>query len=75
MGTNAAAGERFSAQTFLTNWNKISPEAQRASFDRHCPQFVKDMDKVARVEAIRHGSKGFVNPPGTVNRLTESNAP
>jgi hypothetical protein len=68
-GAQDAAGDVFSAQTFLTNWNKVSPEAKRALFDRYGPQFTKDMDRVARVaQNIRDGSKVFANPSGTANR-------
>lgn len=68
-GMQDAAGEAFSAQTFLTNWNKVSPEAKRALFDRHGPQFAASMDRVAQVaENIRNGSRVFANPSGTANR-------
>ena len=63
------AAEQFSAATFLTNWNRISPEARRALFDRHGPEFSRNMDQVARVAAnIKEGSKVFANPAGTANR-------
>lgn len=68
-GVQDAAGDVFSAQTFLTNWNRVSPEAKRALFDRHGPQFSNDMDRIARVaQNIRDGSKVFANPSGTANR-------
>lgn len=68
-GNQDVAGEAFSAQTFLTNWNKVSPEAKRALFDRHGPAFVKQMDRIASVaERIRDGSKVFANPSGTANK-------
>lgn len=68
-GQQGAAGDVFSAQTFLTNWNKVSPEARRALFDRHGPAFVKDMDKIARTaENIRTGSRVYANPSGTANK-------
>jgi hypothetical protein len=68
-GQQVAAGDAFSASTFLTNWNKVSPEAKRALFDRHGPAFSANMDKIARVaDRIRTGSKVFANPPGTANR-------
>jgi hypothetical protein len=68
-GQQGAAGDTFSSQTFLTNWNKVSPEAKRALFDRHGPKFVADMDKVARVaQTIRDGSRVFANPSGTANK-------
>ena len=64
-----ATGEVFSARTFLTNWNKVSPEAKRALFDRHGPKFSEDMDRIARVaENIDKGSTVFKNPSGTGNR-------
>lgn len=68
-GAQDAAGEAFSAQTFLTNWNKVSPEARRALFDRYGPSFSKHMDRIAKVaENIRDGSKVYANPSGTANR-------
>lgn len=68
-GQQSAAGEAFSAQTFLTNWNGVSREAKRALFDRHGPKFVADMDKIARVaENIRNGSRVYANPSGTANK-------
>jgi len=61
--------EQFSSSTFLTNWNRLSPEAKRALFDRHGPGFSSDMDRIARVAAnIKEGSKVFANPAGTANR-------
>jgi len=69
-GQQGAEGAEFSAQAFLTNWNKISPEARRALFDRHGPSFSKDMDRIARVaENIKTGSSVYANPPGTANKV------
>lgn len=63
------ASEEFSAATFLTNWNRVSPEARRALFDRYGPGFSAAMDRIARVaENIKQGSKVFQNPSGTTNR-------
>lgn len=68
-GQQDAAGDAFNAATFLTNWNKVSPEAKRALFDRHGPQFSASMDRIARVaDNIKQGSKVFANPSGTANR-------
>ena len=65
-----STGEAFSARTFLTNWNKVSPEAKRALFDRHGPQFSEDMDRIARVaDNIDKGAQVYRNPSGTGNRL------
>ena len=63
------ASEEFSAATFLTNWNRVSPEARRALFDRYGAGFSAAMDRIARVaENIKQGSKVFQNPSGTTNR-------
>ena len=68
-GQQGAEGDKFSAQTFLTNWNGISKEAKAALFDRHGAKFSADMDRIARVaERITTGSKVFANPSGTANR-------
>lgn len=65
----ADAAEQFSAATFLTNWNRVSPEARRALFDRHGPEFSRNMDRIARVAAnLKDGAKVFANPSGTANR-------
>ncbi len=65
-GSQDAAGEAFSASTFLTNWNKVSPEARRAMFDRYGPGFSKDMDKIAAVsERIKNSASTLANASGT----------
>lgn len=59
-------GEAFSTETFLTNWNSMSPEAKAVLFNRYGPSFRADMDKVAKVAAnLREGSQVFRNPSGT----------
>lgn len=64
-----ASGEAFSAATFLTNWNKVSPEAKRALFDRYGKNFSRDVDRIARVaDNVKSGSQVFANPSGTANR-------
>lgn len=68
-GAQDATGEAFSAANFLTNWNRVSPEAKRALFDRHGPGFSEDMDRIARVaDNIKGGAQVFANPSGTANR-------
>lgn len=68
-GAQDAAGDVFSANTFLTKWNQVSPEAKSALFGPHGDGFARDMDRVARVAAnIKEGSKVFANPSGTANR-------
>lgn len=65
-------GERFSAETFLTNWNSMSPQARSALFDRFVPRYVYSMSKIARLNDVassaanmRAGAQVFRNPSGT----------
>lgn len=61
-----AAGDVFSTQTFLTNWNKISPQAKMTLFSGNDGELVKNLNKIASVASnIRDGSKVFANPSGT----------
>lgn len=63
--------ERFSTETFLTNFAKLSPEARRALFDRYGPQFRQDLDAIAKVTSnLRDGSRVFRNPSGTGQAIT-----
>lgn len=62
--------EVFSAATFLTNWNKISPEARAALFNRYGGKVSDDIDKLARVaESIKDGSGVLRNPSGTAAQV------
>ncbi|MEQ7762223.1 hypothetical protein ABQZ40_23720, partial [Xanthomonas hortorum pv. hederae] len=68
-GAQDDAGNVFSAATFLTNWNKVSPEAKRALFDRYGAGFSQNIDRVAQVASnIKQGAKIYANPSGTANR-------
>jgi hypothetical protein len=65
-GVQNDTGSQFSTESFLTNWNNLSPESKRVLFDRFGPQFRQNMDQVASVASnLRTGSKVFVNPSGT----------
>lgn len=65
-GQQNAEGDQFSMSTFLTNWNKLSPQAKSNLFGRFGRGFSDDMDAVARMAAnVRTGSKVFANPSGT----------
>lgn len=65
-GAQTAEGDAFSSQTFLTNWNRLSPEAKRTLFDRHGANFSANMDRIAKVASnLREGSSTFANPSGT----------
>lgn len=65
-GAQNDVGDAFSTETFLTNWNGMSPEAKGALFNRMGPGFRESMDQVAKVASnLRQGSKVFQNPSGT----------
>ena len=65
-GVQGELGDRFSTETFLTNWNLLSREAKRTLFDRYGPTFRQDMNAVAKFAAnLREGSQVFRNPSGT----------
>lgn len=66
-------GEKFSTETFLTNWNKISPEAKKELFDRFGPQYSKDIEALSKVASnLREGSQVFKNPSGTGQAATQA---
>lgn len=70
-GRQDAAGEVFSSETFLTNWNKISPEAKMTLFADAKGTLRDDLEKIAKVAAnLREGSKVFSNPSGTQQALS-----
>lgn len=65
-GQQNELGSAFSTETFLTNWNRLSPQARGTLFDRFGSRFRADMDRVARVAAnLREGAQVFRNPSGT----------
>jgi len=63
-GRQDEVGEVFSSETFLTNWNRLSPEAKVQLFpDR---EMRKSVDALAAASSrIREGAKVFSNPAGT----------
>lgn len=72
-GMQNELGERFSTETFLTNWNNLSPEAKRALFDRFDPAMRDNLDAIAKSAAnIREGSAVFRNPSGTAQATTQA---
>lgn len=66
-GNQNDAGDAFSTNTFLTNWNKLSPEARSTLFGRIGEAGLTDeLMNLAKVSSnIREGSKVFANPSGT----------
>jgi hypothetical protein len=66
-------GERFSTETFLTSWNKLSPEAKKTLFGRFGEQYSKDIDAISKVASnLRKGSKVYANPSGTGQATTQA---
>lgn len=69
--SQSAEGDAFSAATFLTNWNRISPEAKRSLFSRFGPKYVENVNKIAKTaEDIVGSGKVYANPSGTAPALT-----
>lgn len=65
-GKQNEVGELFSSETFLTNWNRLSRDAQRALSDRFGPRFAQDLDTIAATAAnMRAGSKVLQNVSGS----------
>ena len=63
-GKQDAGGEVFSPETFLTNWNKLSPGAKQQLFPEASMR--KNMDALAgTTENLRGGAKVFANPSGS----------
>lgn len=70
-GNQDAEGSVFSTQTFLTNWNKISPQAKAVLFSGKDGETRAALDAIAKsAEMIKTGSKIFSNPSGTGQALT-----
>lgn len=66
-------GDKFSTETFLTNWNGMSADAKRTLFDRMGPGFRDNMDQIANVaDNLRKGSSVFRNPSGTGQAVTQT---
>jgi hypothetical protein len=64
-GKQNELGEAFSTETFLTNWNKLHPDAKRSLFSTLPDEMRGDLDKIAKVASnVREGSKVFANPIG-----------
>ncbi|CAB3955833.1 hypothetical protein LMG7053_04820 [Achromobacter ruhlandii] len=66
-GNQNDAGDAFSTNTFLTNWNKLSPEARSTLFGRLGEAgLTEELMNLAKVSSnIRDGSRYLANPSGT----------
>jgi hypothetical protein len=65
-----ATGEAFSVSTFLTNWNKLSPEAKKELFGsgRH-RELMPQIDRLARVVGYAKDVDKLANTSGTARHL------
>lgn len=67
-GRQNEAGDVWSSETFLTNWNRLSPGAKNQVMVPM--QLRRDLDAIASVSSnIREGSKVFANPSGTAGAV------
>jgi hypothetical protein len=65
-GKQDAAGDVFSSETFLTNWNKLAPKAKAVLFSGQDGNLRRDLDAVARAaEMVRDQGKVLANPSGS----------
>lgn len=66
-GNQNDVGDAFSVTTFLTNWNRLSPQARQTLFGRTGDlSLTPELENLAKVAAnIRDGSKYLANPSGS----------
>jgi hypothetical protein len=65
-GLQNAAGDVFSADTFLTNWNRLSPEARDALFSQLPDNYSKNLTQLAKnIERLKASGRVLSNPSGT----------
>jgi hypothetical protein len=68
-GQQDATGDKFSSETFLTNWNRINDSAKSQLFPDSAMR--SKLDAIAKVsEDIRAGKVVFGNPSGTGQAMT-----
>ena len=71
-GAQNEAGTAWSPETFLTNWNKMKPEARTELLSgfKNSAQVAADISAVAKATSMmRDSSKMWANPSGTASNL------
>lgn len=70
-GAQDAAGEVFSAASFLTNWNKLSPDARtivaKNGMDAGVPQQLEQLARVIESAKGAGATRNFSNTAGAIN--------
>lgn len=73
-GTATEQGE-FSISSFLTNYNRLSPQAKSVLFDRYGRGFRDDLDSIAKVAGTLRGAiKVGANPSGSASGVAHQAA-
>lgn len=71
-GAQDAAGEAFSANTFLTNWNSMAPEARAALFGgRRYEGLAPELDRLVKVVGALKDTEKMANPSGTARQIAQ----
>ena len=63
---------KFSSETFLTNWARLSDKAKEVLFSGKgwTKEMIKDFDNIVKISSvIRASGKTFKNPSGTADRV------
>lgn len=68
-GAQSAQGGEFSVSTFLTNWNRLAPEAKNALFSGDKFQPLKpELDRLARIVGSAKDTQKMLNTSGTAQQ-------
>jgi hypothetical protein len=69
-GVQNAAGDAFSADTFLTNWNRMNQDAKEALFGRLPEDYSRNISQLAQnIDRLKAYGKTLSNPSGTASAL------
>lgn len=67
-----AAGEAWSSETFLSNWNKISEGSKAILLRNMPPEYQENLNQIAQyAENVRKGSSVYGNPSGTGSKIAQ----
>ncbi len=69
-GMQGPEGNAFNADQFMTNWNKMNPEAKSAIFDQIPGGYRQNLDAFGRtIDRLKKSGKVLGNPPGTAKAV------